>query len=323
MLFAQRTDPSYSLVLAVSDGASGGVTGLSPTVRVRNGATADSYLDFDDMTFKSSGWVQQDATLIEIGGGHYEYDLAIIDIVDVAGVESIVAEFHVADRLDQSALVVLRQFTEASLTLTVNDLGGVTGLEPTVRVRDTPEDNRWLDWSDMTMKTSGWTLRDAPMTEVGRGHYHRVLDVDAIIGLTGTAVAAEYSVDNGISVAASERLQRVHDIGAAEDTTPPIITNISPPPNGLDLHDVVTLDVLDETGLRFGALLFSADQAGIDDWIHNGSRFGRSYSGTFQQIDTHHIRLSFVRKRGWPTGDRVRFRVVAFDTSGNRVEVDT
>ena len=326
MLFAQRTDPAYSLILSVTDGPDGAVTGLAPTVRIRDGATVDSYLDFADATFKVSGHTTLEATMAEIGNGHYEYDLDIAGITGIAARTSLVAEYHVEDgglELDQSAVVVLQQLTGVGLTLTVNDLGGIEGLSPTVRVRDTPSNTRFLDWSDGVFKAVGWGLRDAPMADVGRGHYHRHLDYESLSPI-GLAVVAEYSVDNGISVIASDRLQALHDVGATEDVDPPLVTNIDPPPNGLSLYQTITMDVLDETGLRFGALLVSADRAALDEWVYDGSRFGRGYSGSVTEVDgnPNHLRFSFFRRHGWPAGDRLRFRIIAFDTSGNRVEVE-
>jgi hypothetical protein len=322
MLFAEHSDTAYSLILALSDGILGPATGLFPTVRIRDGATSDSYLDFDDATFKTSGWVQIDAVLSEIGGGHYEYALNIAGITDIVSRSSVVAEYHLSGVFDQSEVIVLQQLTQTSLTLTVNDSGGIAGLTTTVRIRDAPTTNRFLDWDDLIFKTSGWVLLNAPLIDIGRGHYHRVLDYASLNPTTDT-VSAEYSIDNGISVVASERIRPLHAVSApSADITPPVITNISPAPNGLGVHQPVSFELSDETDLRYGALLVSFDHTG-DEVVHTGVRYGRDYAGTITEVggDPRHLLFSFIRKRGWPAGDRARFIVVAFDSSGNRVEV--
>ncbi len=58
------------------------------------------------------------------------------------------------------------------LILAVNGFGGgITGLSPVVAIRDTSTVGLYLDFSDLTFKTSGWTTRQAAMTEVGDGRY--------------------------------------------------------------------------------------------------------------------------------------------------------
>lgn len=70
-LQTERTETALPLTLAITQPGSGGLTGQSPTVRIRNGETDDSYLDFADNTFKTAGWTTQDAALDEIGDGFY------------------------------------------------------------------------------------------------------------------------------------------------------------------------------------------------------------------------------------------------------------
>lgn len=91
------------------------------------------------------------------------------------------------------------------LELTVDKLGsgGVTGLVPTVSIRDASTVNRYLDWYDATWKTSSWVTKDAPMTEIGRGHYQRTLDVAALSMTHGFRFAAEYRV-TGTSAAGDD-----------------------------------------------------------------------------------------------------------------------
>lgn len=88
---------------------------------------------------------------------------------------------------------------DVSLDLTINrgGVGGITGLSPTVSVRDASTSNSFLDFNDNTFKTGGWTTKDASMTDVGRGHYRRTLDVSAFSPAAGSMYVIEYHVDDG------------------------------------------------------------------------------------------------------------------------------
>lgn len=117
-------------------------------------------------------------------------------------------------------LEVDRTDTAAALELTVtkDPDGGVTGLLPTVAIRQLPSTNSYLDWNDNTFKTSGWTTKYAVMTEVERGHYHKTFNVNALGLTSGTKLFAEYNVDNGSTVkGAGSELIVVSDLRA--DTT--------------------------------------------------------------------------------------------------------
>lgn len=69
-------ETAIPIELTVSLFGTGGLTGLSPTYRLRDGSTSNSYLDFADNTFKTSGWTQQTQSLTEIGTtGRYRHVL--------------------------------------------------------------------------------------------------------------------------------------------------------------------------------------------------------------------------------------------------------
>ncbi len=110
--------------------------------------------------------------------------------------------------------------TAAPLSLNVVlDGAGVTALSPTVALRDAETTDRYLDFSDGIFKTSGWTLRTAPMTEVGGGIYQRSLNVAATPSLVpGMLLAAEYHFDDGAGLVGDD-----HDLIAIarvqQDTT--------------------------------------------------------------------------------------------------------
>jgi hypothetical protein len=85
------------------------------------------------------------------------------------------------------------------LTLVVSraGIGGVTGLAPTVALRQGAAPDNYLDWNDGLFKSGGWTTKYGVLSEVERGHYQRMLDLDAINVTAGTALVAQFSVDNG------------------------------------------------------------------------------------------------------------------------------
>ena len=102
----------------------------------------------------------------------------------------------------------LDQVIPLDLTIEQEDVGGVVGKSPTVRVRDATTTNSYLDFSDNTFKTSGWATQNASMSEVGRGHYTRSLDLSLITALVlGNVMVAEYFVDDGGDVVGED-----HDV---------------------------------------------------------------------------------------------------------------
>lgn len=81
---------------------------------------------------------------------------------------------------------------------------GVSGLTVLVALRDASTDDSWLDFSDNTFKTIGWTARQAPMAEVdpinAPGMYRRTLDLSSITGLSvGMTLSAEYQVSGAVT----------------------------------------------------------------------------------------------------------------------------
>jgi len=57
-----------------------------------------------------------------------------------------------------------------SLTIVLSGTGGVAGQSPTVALR-VPGTAHYLDFADYAIKPSGWTLRDAPLVDMGDGRY--------------------------------------------------------------------------------------------------------------------------------------------------------
>lgn len=99
---AASTDIVVPLNLTIEQEGVGGVTGLTggsaPTVRLRDGATLNSYADFGDaFNFKVAGFSQQDQPLSEVGNGQYSYALDLNLITSLAIGNILVAEYKVND----------------------------------------------------------------------------------------------------------------------------------------------------------------------------------------------------------------------------------
>jgi hypothetical protein len=91
---AEASDSAVPLNLTVNFGTSGGVAGLTAVVALRDGATTDSYLDFSDNTFKTSGWVTRQTPAAEVdpvlSPGVYQYVLNLAAINAVVGTRYVV-----------------------------------------------------------------------------------------------------------------------------------------------------------------------------------------------------------------------------------------
>jgi hypothetical protein len=92
VLIYEKQNPTAPLVLTLEREDEGGITGAVPTFAVRDATTLDSYLDFDDFTFKSSGWGTKYEPLTEVESGDYTYWMNLnamtsISIGDILSVE--------------------------------------------------------------------------------------------------------------------------------------------------------------------------------------------------------------------------------------------
>jgi hypothetical protein len=126
-----------------------------------------------------------------------------------------------------------------NLTLNKEGVGGLIGLLPTVAVRLGASTSTYLDFDDLTFKTSGWGTRDEQMVEVGEGRYTRSLDLSSVTGLSaGDVLSAEFSVDNGADVvgvtsdtivlaASDERLKDIWRILGLDPAEPLTVTALS------------------------------------------------------------------------------------------------
>lgn len=103
-------------------------------------------------------------------------------------------------------------YSKVPLNLTVRRANGapVTGLAPTVAIRDAVDATLWLDMVDGAFKASGWGARTAALDEVSSvlspGQYLTVLDLaDVVAPSTGFSFVAEYAVTySGATCVSSE-----------------------------------------------------------------------------------------------------------------------
>lgn len=94
-----QAQTAVPLFLTLTRAGAGGITGKSPTVALRDGSTLDSYLDFNDSTFKTVGWTTKYETLDEIERGHYQKSIDI-SALGLSANDVLVAEYHVDDSGD-------------------------------------------------------------------------------------------------------------------------------------------------------------------------------------------------------------------------------
>lgn len=125
-----RTATNVPISLSVSD-SSGGVTGLTCVVAIRDGATTNSYLDFDDDTFKTSGWTTRQASLADIGGGFY----ALSGGLDISAITNLPASTdHMLVELESSGSVngitidIIR-IRDDSIDTNVDEIHKIHGLD--------------------------------------------------------------------------------------------------------------------------------------------------------------------------------------------------
>jgi len=100
LLIAEVADTAIPLNLTLNRAGSGGITGKSPIVRIRDASTTNSYLDFADNTFKIAGWITQDGSLTEIQRGHYQrlFNASLVGSLSAGDVLAL--EYHVNDGSD-------------------------------------------------------------------------------------------------------------------------------------------------------------------------------------------------------------------------------
>lgn len=101
LAFSDTTETSLPFSIAVSQG--GGLTGLTVQAAVRDAGSTTSYLDFADLTFKTSGWGQKEISLSEVGQGVYQGSVNIAGITNLP-VTDLVVEYYVSGRVSETGI---------------------------------------------------------------------------------------------------------------------------------------------------------------------------------------------------------------------------
>lgn len=102
------------------------------------------------------------------------------------------------------------------------------------------------------------------------------------------------------------------------DTTPPVVTLVSPTDGEVSADTPVVFDVTEEGVEGFCELfvwvVFASD--GSSEVIHDGDSFATRYVGlSARSTVTGGFRYTVRRSEGWPSSPRVRVKVI--DTAGN------
>ena len=96
-LIVDRAETEVPLSLSLTEGG-GAVLGATVLVAIRDSKTQDSYLDFNDLTFKTVGWTTREASVAELANGFYSVsgglDLTAITNLPVT-TNLLVAEYRV------------------------------------------------------------------------------------------------------------------------------------------------------------------------------------------------------------------------------------
>lgn len=144
------------------------------------------------------------------------------------------------------------------LTVTKVGVGGVSGLSPTVAFRKVSPSNQYLDWSDFTFKTAGWTTKNASMSDLGGGHYQHQLDLTNISAADGDQYVAEYVVPDSGSEGVDCDVFIIEDAAQDSEFLRKMATNrmeqVSGNPGTLTLYDddgtsvLMQWEIRDESG---------------------------------------------------------------------------
>ncbi len=163
MIFLEKSATAAPLSLTVVlDGA--GVTGLFPTVALRDAETTNSYLDFADGNFKSSGWTLRTAAMTEVGGGIYQRSLNIAGTPSLVPGKLLAAEYHfddgaglIGDDHDLIAIARVQQDTTLLRKNITNRIVEVSGNPGTLTLKDDDDTSDLLAWS-LTDESDGPVL---------------------------------------------------------------------------------------------------------------------------------------------------------------------
>lgn len=141
MLIFEKQETEAPLILTIDQEGTGGMTGQAPTVALRDATTLDTYLDFNDLTFKNAGWATKYTPLTEVERGHYTLLLNAAIISGISVGTMLAAEYN----LDGSGLAKgedhdLMVFVESILEIPTDTAALIAALP----IGLTPDQATWL-----------------------------------------------------------------------------------------------------------------------------------------------------------------------------------
>jgi hypothetical protein len=158
-------DATIPLELTIEQEGVGGVTGQLPSVRIRDASTTNSFLDWNDNTFKTVGWTELDHLLNEVGDGHYT------EVLSLSAINAVVGNIFVAQYTlngggflvgDAHDVILVGQQALAAMAQAVADVSLIRK-SVTNRMEEFPgTPGTLILWDDDgTTPLIQWTLRDA------------------------------------------------------------------------------------------------------------------------------------------------------------------
>jgi hypothetical protein len=152
--------------------------------------------------------------------------------------------------------------TALPLDLTVDEfgVGGISGLFPTVAIRliSSASPPLYLDWTSMTFMSSGWSVKNQVMNEIGGGFYEVLLNILNLNLPVNTTLSAEYNTQSATLPGVTQDTYIVVDVQQEVNFLRKMSTNrleeASGNPGTLTLYDdddvtvIETWNLLDETG---------------------------------------------------------------------------
>jgi len=164
LIIAESTDTTVSLDLTIDQEGVGGVIGLSPTVAIRQSTNITLYFDFNDSTFKTTGWTTKYASMTDIERGHYNRVLDITTLGAALG-----DSFNVEYRVDNGGFII----GDAADTLLV-----------VASIADIPGDV----WEEATaLHTTAGTFGGEVLATLSPVQAAQLLDIYRVHGLDATA----------------------------------------------------------------------------------------------------------------------------------------
>jgi len=102
--------------------------------------------------------------------------------------------------------------TALALNVSVSNNGGVSGLSVVVKIRNGTTTNSYLDFNDMTFKTSGHTTIQSALTDLTGGFYTKLLDMTSIVNLPTNNLVLEYIVSGSVTAVAMATIVRIDSL---------------------------------------------------------------------------------------------------------------